>query len=136
MNEEKLDLEGALKQAHEPQFQVGDIVEAFGVRGTVHSVFGEDGGLRVAVKFDVDLGYVPTFSRDGLFRDWHKTPSLKLISRAKKKVKKFGYLAIVRTSQKNKYVTDILYDSYEDAKNNFKDRFVALGPKIEWTEEE
>jgi ribosomal 30S subunit maturation factor RimM len=75
----------AYKEKHmneKPEFQVGDIVEAFGVRGKVTEVTAF-----VYVKYDTE--YAPrtsnnSFLPDGRSCSWHVTPSLKLIERPKK----------------------------------------------------
>lgn len=67
------------------QFKVGDIVEWCGARGIVTKFdFGEH--LSVRVKFDDNS--VWSFTRDGRACDWHKTPSLFIVSRPKKMVTK------------------------------------------------
>jgi hypothetical protein len=65
-------------------FKVGDIVEAFGFRGAVTDVH-DDG--TVNVYFGAIRKSENFYSTGHLFR-WHKEPSLKLIERPKKKVKK------------------------------------------------
>lgn len=60
------------------EFKVGDIVEAFGVRGVVKRI-----GSHPIYPIDVELdfGSSETFTIDGRGYLWHKTPSLKLIER-------------------------------------------------------
>lgn len=70
------------------KFKVGDIVEAFGVRGVVTKVLS-NGGHPVLVDFERLPGEAEEeFTPDGRLFYWHKEPSLKLIERQKKKVKK------------------------------------------------
>lgn len=69
----------------EQKFEVGDIVEAFGVRGIViNKHFGQNYELIV----EFESGVRCSFTSDGRVYLWNKEPSLKLISRAKKKEKK------------------------------------------------
>lgn len=65
------------------EFQIGDIVEAFGVRGSV--VIPENDYVKVEFN---DVGFVNFFYPDGRYCEWHKEPSLKLIERPKKMVRK------------------------------------------------
>lgn len=56
------------------EFQQGDIVTAFGNRGTVKSI--SDNGMFVIVKFD-DFESTVVFNKDGRLMSWHKRPSLR-----------------------------------------------------------
>jgi hypothetical protein len=69
------------KSVDKTEFKVGDIVEAFGVRGGVHTICRDE--PKVCVKFDVSGGYV-YFCSSGHLEPWHKEPSLKLIERPRK----------------------------------------------------
>jgi ribosomal 30S subunit maturation factor RimM len=65
-------------------FLVGDIVEAFGVEGEVVSTTG----LFNCMTFEIDVkfgqyGEIRSFSNEGNYEHWHKTPSLKLVKRPK-----------------------------------------------------
>ena len=64
------------------EFKVGDIVEWQGVRGTVNC------NTHYGVKVLFADGNIANFYADGRYFDWHKEPSLKLIERPKKMVKK------------------------------------------------
>lgn len=66
------------------KFKVGDIVEAFGVRGAVGVVY-ESSDFPVECSFN---GHIFWFNREGMASSWHKTPSLVLIEHPKKKVLK------------------------------------------------
>lgn len=69
-------------------FKVGDIVEAFGLIGTVVSV-KHSGFYSVSVEYDLDGSFnVDHFTPDGRCHLAHKTPSLKLVERPKKTTKK------------------------------------------------
>lgn len=75
----------------ETKFEVGDQVEWCGVRGVVVQICNNE--LEVSVCFDNNE--VPiNFYSDGKYWAWHTEPSLKLISKAKKKrkVKLYAYL--------------------------------------------
>ena len=69
-------------EQQEQEFRAGDIVEAFGCRGVVAS-----SGDLIFVRFNED-DRISTFQLDGKEIYWHKLPSLKFVSRPKKKVKK------------------------------------------------
>ena len=68
--------------AEDTMFEVGDEVSAFGVRGIVEDIRGNE----VIVALENRLKF--TFYKDGTYFNWAKEPSLKLIKKAKKKVKK------------------------------------------------
>lgn len=69
------------------KFQVGDVVEAFGLRGKVTFIDNYSSNYPITVKYSDD-DHVASFTEDGKCYRYHKTPSLVLISRAKKKVTK------------------------------------------------
>ena len=77
------------------EFRVGDVVEWCGIKGKVDSI-----GNYMKVHFYVDgiadnlIDWGPqyTFTKDGKQYDWHKEPSMKLIAKAKTKVKKYKVL--------------------------------------------
>jgi hypothetical protein len=74
-------------------FQVGDEVEAFGCNGTVRYIESDPTQCRpVLVCMDAEVAGWSRFTMDGKSEKWHKTPSLKLIKRPKKKVKKSFWL--------------------------------------------
>ena len=63
-------------------FKVGDIVEAFGVRGVVTTV---NGNGNCEVRFSKPAPLMESwFFKDGRLSDWHAAPSLKLIERPRK----------------------------------------------------
>jgi len=64
------------------KFEVGDEVEAFGLRGKVTRYHPPEGGI--ALVQVVFKGHVHRFELDGRAEPWHKTPSLKLIAKKKK----------------------------------------------------
>jgi len=108
-------------------FKVGDIVEAFGVCGII---IAEHGKI-MTIQLDGVTG-TDSFLKDGRAADWHKEPSLKLVERPKKKVKKILYPAIFKASDtSNKFfMTSTLFDSLESAKS-MDTSFIGLGPAIE-----
>lgn len=81
----------------ETKFEVGDTVEWCGKQGTVTSI--DYNCVWVSFK-DIDPGFLNyyNFQMDGKLYRWHTEPSLKLISKAKKKrkVKLYAYLCEVR----------------------------------------
>ena len=63
-------------------FKVGDIVEAFGVKGEVMVI--DDGGGDYPIRVLFVTGDTDFFRQDGRLNVWHEAPSLKLIKRSKK----------------------------------------------------
>jgi hypothetical protein len=80
----------------ETEFKVGDIVDWLGIRGVVTCISEgiDDLDEYMYVKFDGDtmddLG--TEFFPDGKYMKAHKEPSLKLIERPKRKIKKRFYM--------------------------------------------
>ncbi len=66
-------------------FQVGDKVRAFGLDGVVKST---DGFSCCTIMVNFQFAGVRSFFSDGRYMEWMKEPSLVLVERAKKKVKK------------------------------------------------
>lgn len=73
-------------------FKVGDRVRAFGVDGTVIEVGTRY--LEVSFYFENGTKQEGSFLLDGRIFDWHAVPSLELIERPKRTVKKKLYVAI------------------------------------------
>jgi hypothetical protein len=73
------------------EFRLNDVVEAFGLRGCVIDIDAHP-DYPIQVKFDYGeetiYGAESLFTGEGKLRTHHKLPSLKLISRAKRKVGK------------------------------------------------
>jgi hypothetical protein len=89
------------------EFKVGDKVSAFGVEGEVISL-DEKNNYPITVEFDDD--HLSFFMIDGRASAWHLEPSLKLIEKAKKKVKKKFWFYIGESDIKNLYIApEILY---------------------------
>ena len=112
-------------------FKVGDIVEAWGVRGVVTGYVNQP--EYIEVKFDNAQAYVTTFFVDGKYMAWHEEPSLKLVKRPKAKVKKVLYQAIVKDegSHSGHRLTWNLYKDLEHAQKVSGACVVGLGPAIE-----
>lgn len=66
-------------------FKVGDVVEWCGARGIVERL---DAGTSYPITVKFESGAYNSFTKNGKYYSWHKTPGLKLISRPKKRVKK------------------------------------------------
>jgi len=64
--------------------EVGDEVEAFGVNGQVHAI---DISANRPIVILLKDGVAVNFLRDGRREYWHKIPSLKIIKKAKKKMR-------------------------------------------------
>jgi len=80
-----------MREENKTVFELNDRVTAFGIEGVVISVdFAKD----YPIKVDFYNGKYPTFTKDGKLYNWHLEPSLKLIEKAKKKVKKKFWLSI------------------------------------------
>lgn len=73
------------------KFQIGDIVEAFGCSGVVVEVRN---GEKFCIQVNFDIGVCKSFLSNGAAQEWHKTPSLKLIERPIKKVKKKVWIGV------------------------------------------
>jgi len=75
--------------------EVGDIVEAFGLKGVVNDLYFLYGNLLDKTEYivEVDFGnrYIKRFYSDGRYEAAHKTPSLKLIEK-KYKCKTIEYV--------------------------------------------
>lgn len=94
------------------EFKIGDTVEAYGCEGTVTAYYHDM--VEVVMNSNSQTLY---FYFDGKVAIWHKEPSLKLISRPKKKVTKTytGYLVINKENGVGKIYTT------EDAAKVFSD---------------
>lgn len=86
-------------------FEVGDIVESFGVRGKVTKIHNpEEVTCPIVVVFDgMNVNY---YTLDGKSEDWHKESSLKLIERPKKKVTRSFVGTILEAKQGHKLIID------------------------------
>lgn len=98
------------KEENKTVFEVGDIVEAFGLKGIVVKI-RDCQYFPIQVKFCNDNS--ATFCSSGKLQSWHLEPSLKLIEKAKKKVKKKFYVVIHDSDIKKGRVDDPLH-LYED----------------------
>lgn len=103
------------------EFRVGDICEAFGLECVVTYI---SSGLLynfVSVSFKAQLGQIietQHFTVDGKIRDWHKTPSLKLIRRAEvKKPVVYEYQYVYTTARGAHYLSNY-YINKEEMKNS------------------
>jgi hypothetical protein len=67
-------------------FMVGDVCEAYGLSGIVESI-DTYVWARLTDESRRDEKRLVSFLKDGTFQPWHKEPSLKFISRPKKKQK-------------------------------------------------
>lgn len=74
------------------EFKVGDVVDWCGIIGEV--IGNDTSNTYLNVRFRHECGHVldEVFYIDGLYRTYHKEPSLKLIEKSKKKVKKYKVL--------------------------------------------
>lgn len=86
------------------EFKVGDIVTAFGLKGTV---ILNNLGPPYPIVVEYETGDLEYFYTTGHLNSWHKEPSLKLIERPKKKVKK--YKVLYRDDFNNYKVTNCVY---------------------------
>lgn len=80
-----IQLEDTMSEENKTVFDLNDRVSAFGVEGIVLSI-KDDVYYPIYVEFD-NKQYA-RFTNDGKYQCWHLEPSLKLIEKAKKKVKK------------------------------------------------
>lgn len=97
------------------KFQVGDLVEAFGVEGEVVAIDSSSWPIRVRFSNGED----ELFSADGKLFDWHDEPSLVLIERKPKYVKKTLYAELFKDSV-SFYLNSRVYEEKPkaDALNN------------------
>lgn len=111
-------------------FKKGDIVEAWGLRGVVIYSLPEDShGILVhfvlsntldtslaPIRSPGDMGTVIcyNFMCDGKEKDWHREPTLKLIERPKKKVKKTFWMAAGDIKDTERLMTSLLYPAEEE----------------------
>ena len=99
------------------EFMVGDLVETFGVRGEVVSITG---GFHYPVGVYFDNGHASYFTENGKDLDWHKEPSLKLIERPEKKVKKTFWFASWKDSYSSVRITSCLYLDKTETEVNYQ----------------
>lgn len=107
-----------MSEENKTVFEVGDIVEWCGVKGTIKSIDNlEDPTHLVIVKFT--NGLFEWFTIEGKIRDWHLEPSLKLIEKAKRKVKKKFWFYIGESDINNLRVSPgTLYINKPKEQNN------------------
>lgn len=106
----------------EVNFQVGDKVSAFGVEGIVTRIT-DAAFFPIKVDFPDDIN--SSFTIDGRYLGWHKEPSLKLIERPKKKVKK--YKVLFKGTVGGFFVSAGVYSSAEDfVRRNPHSRLIQL----------
>ncbi len=123
-------------------FKVEDVVEAFGIIGTVTEVTNNS----VEAKFGTERGIATCrFYTDGKVYWWSTEPSLKLISRPKQKVKRILYPAITMDIVFGQYYQEsLLFTDLEQARScpafsgeGGRDKIVVrLGPPVEIEVEE
>ena len=104
-------------------FQTDDIVEYNGCVGTVvvDCMDGATHPFQLQVNFPTTKGLrTKVFTMDGRDEPWCDYPSLKLITRPKKKVKKTFYTGIYRADTRTGYSADgLLVENPEEAKEKF-----------------
>ena len=78
------------------KFEVGDVVEAFGVKGVVKEI-KENSDFPVKVSFEIGENLnIWSFTLDGKYFGWAKEPrSLKLVEKAKKEEPKKKYYRMI-----------------------------------------
>lgn len=104
------------KEVNKTTFEVGAVVEAFGVRGKVVNVLN-DAEYPIEVKF-VDGTQTCWFLKEGKYQTWHKTPSLKLVSRPKKMMTRDLWINVYQNGQRafNSKETADFQDKYTHAR--------------------
>lgn len=96
----------------ETKFEVGDIVSWMGVEGVVIcSKHSGDYPIECYFKYGIGLEYTNFFTSKGRFFYWHKEQSLKLVSKAKKKIAVQCWVNVYR--RKNGSISQIAH-SEED----------------------
>lgn len=105
------------------EFKVGDTVEAWGIRGKITNILpGILSSYPILVKLD-SVSHLEEFTRDGKHYNWHQVPTLKLIERPKKKVKKIYWMGATKCDGKDFLITSCLYPSemvLKDSTTGFK----------------
>ncbi len=93
------------------EFEINDIVSWCGVEGEVLKIEDVFKELFIHVIFNhgESSKSLRLFRPDGRIEPWHKEPSLKLVRRAKKKVKMLGWRSKVMTVQQS-YDTHIVHN--------------------------
>lgn len=108
-----------------PEFKVGDIVEAFGVRGVVERIHSNYSSS-VPVVVRLDNGVVKSFYLDGRAYSWAKEPTLKLIERPKKKEKRVVKVWVNVYSTGERYA----YPSKEEAELGADETAIAIAVEM------
>lgn len=96
------------------EFKVGDIVEAFGCRGVVVAL--NESRSEPIVEFEGVFNVRKNFYRDGKYFEWAKEPSLKLISRPKKKVKKTVWVGVEKSFSYKDGITGSVFTDEKTAR--------------------
>jgi len=81
-----------MSEENKTVFEVGDIVEWCGIKGKIVFIYSESTRYPILVRFDNNEE--KPFTKDGKYYDWHLEPSLKLIEKAKRKVKKKFWIIV------------------------------------------
>ena len=116
---------------NEPKFKVGDKVRAFGCDGVVTDIrLGYNYPVRVKYPH---LDHEVSFIMDGRAQLWHKEPSLVLIDRPKKKVKRSMTLWFNVYPSGPAGYGHISKESADELA--FEDRIACVKVPIEWEEE-
>lgn len=105
------------------KFKVRDKVSWMGLIGEVISTtfYGRDSSYPVRVRFDTHDVFDKMFTPDGHYYSCHTEPSLKLIERPKKKVKKTFYTGAYQSGTLTGYSVDgLLVENKEEAIEKFK----------------
>lgn len=113
------------------KFEVGDIVEAFGLKGKITNIYDK---ALYPLEVNFENNHIFGFMIDGKYANWHKEPSLKFISRPKKKVKKSlkGWINIYPENR-----TGSIYESKEQADTiGIHNRIAITTVSIEYEVEE
>ena len=122
------------RKMNEPKFKVGDKVRAFGVDGVVDAIHPES-NYPVCVKYSHPdcLDYGGDFTMDGRYARWHKEPSLVLIERPKRKVKRSKILWFNIYPYGPTGFGHVLKEWADELAG--KDRIACVKVPIEWEEE-
>lgn len=104
------------------EFKVGDRVKAFGCEGVVAHVT-EEPPNKLPLCVHYENGKTRWYYPDGREEEWHKEPSLKLIARAKTKVKLYPALLEVNDGWGMSFE---LFKNEEEAKCEYPNSFIRL----------
>jgi hypothetical protein len=119
----------------ETEFKVGDICMAFGMRCVVEDIDKSPSDYPVNVVFEFSEKK-ESFTPNGRLYGWHKEPSLKLIERPKRKVKKRFYMMVYKCEGGWHQASIMVDENFKDSSgtehlNRFERKILENSPYLE-----